>query len=100
MKHYFTPRGSYWIIRVDGSETLYRERPTLTNIRKALGCTMLDTVTLDRENGIVMIVDDTGMIDGRPVNPKATEMYHSICKPGTVHAIHGAVAIVNDEDFA
>lgn len=29
-----------------------------------------------------------------------TTLYHSICKPGTVFAIHGDAAVVNDEDFA
>jgi hypothetical protein len=97
---YHTPRGSYWIIRVDGSETLYEEPPTFRQILPAIGCTVIDTVVLDRKRELIMIVDDTGMIDGKPVNPKATELYHAVCKPGTVHAIHGDVAIVNDEDFA
>jgi hypothetical protein len=97
---YHTPRGSYWIIRVDGSATLYEERPTLRQICAAIGCTVIDTVILDRKKEVVMIVDDTGMIDGKPVNAKATELYHAVCKPGTIWSIHGDVAIVNDEDFA
>lgn len=36
----------------------------------------------------------------KPVNAKATELYHAVCKPGTTHQIVGDVAIVNDEDFA
>jgi hypothetical protein len=40
------------------------------------------------------------MCDGKPVNPKATALYHAICKPGTLHSIHGDVAIVHDGDFA
>jgi hypothetical protein len=40
-----------------------------------------------------MAVDDTGMCDGLPVNPIATEAYHANCKPGTVHAIHGPAVI-------
>jgi hypothetical protein len=36
----------------------------------------------------------------RPVNPKATELYHSVCRPGTTHEIVGDVAIVDDEDLA
>jgi hypothetical protein len=98
--NYYTHPGSYWIIRTDGSETLYEERPTLWQIRHAIGCTSLDTVVIDHKNQIIMFVDDTGMIDGRPVNPKATQLYHSVCKPGTVWSIHGDVAIVNDKDFA
>jgi hypothetical protein len=52
------------------------------------------------EAEIVMMVDDTGMIDGKPINPKATELYRGVCRPGTPYSIHGDVAIVNDEDFA
>lgn len=40
-----------------------------------------------------MAVDDTGMVDGLPVNPIATEAYHANCRPGTVHAIHGPAVI-------
>jgi hypothetical protein len=48
----------------------------------------------------VMLVDDTGMIDGKPINPKATALYHAICRPGTMFSIHGDVAIASDRDFA
>jgi hypothetical protein len=37
------------------------------------------------------------LIDGKPFNTKATALYHAICKPGTVHQIHGHVVIVNDK---
>ena len=93
-------RGEYKIIRVDGTEELVEEKPTLGAVYQAIGCECVDTVTLDHERMIVMMVDDVGMVDGKPVNPKATELYHQRCKPGTLHQIHGDVAIVNDEDFA
>ena len=93
-------QGSFRVIRVDGSEELVAERPTIGKIHTAIGCECLDMVLLDPEHEIVMAVDDTGMVDGKPVNPKATALYHSICKPGTVFSIHGDVAIVNDRDFA
>jgi hypothetical protein len=35
-----------------------------------------------------MFVDDTGMLDGKPVNAKATALYRAICKRGTEHQIH------------
>lgn len=69
-------------------------------ILKDINAHLFDTVILDRKQMVVMLVDDTGMCDGKPVNHKATELYHSICKPGTIHCIHGDVAIVNDRDFA
>lgn len=93
-------RGTYKIIRVDGSETMVSEKPTISKITRAIGCGCIDTVILDRRARVVMIVDDTGMVDGKPVNPKATELYHGICRPGTVFSIHGDVAICHDGDFA
>lgn len=93
-------RGEYLVVGVDGTETLIEERPTIQKIHRDIGCDCLDTVTLDRKAGIVMMVDDTGMVDNKPVNPKATVWYRMICKPGTLHQIHGDVAIVNDLDFA
>lgn len=93
-------RGEYLIIRVNGEEERVAEKPTLHKLYRAIGCECADTVTLDHKRQILMFVDDTGMIDHKPVNPKATALYHTRCKPGTVWAIHGDVAIVNDKDFA
>jgi hypothetical protein len=79
-------------------------KPTIGKIYHALNVSCCDSVTLrfpsNGKDGIVMMVDDAGMVDGKPVNSKATALYHSRCKPGTIHGIHGDVAIVNDEDFA
>jgi hypothetical protein len=41
-----------------------------------------------------MFVDDTGMLDGKPVNAKTTALYHRVCRPGTLHQIHGVVVII------
>ncbi len=95
-------RGEYRILRVSGEETLIPMRPSLDMIQKAIGCTCLDTVILSRKAGrpeTVMLVDDTGMIDNKPVNPKATELYLAVA-PKTAFHIHGDVAIVNDRDFS
>lgn len=70
-----------------------RPFPTLY---KLTGSECFDTV--DLRDGRVMLVDDTGMVDGRPVNPEATKLYHGVRK--TTWAIHGDVAVVRDEDFA
>jgi hypothetical protein len=93
-------RGEYRVIKVDGTETLFEEKPSIQKIYRAIGCDCVDTVILDRNLQQIMMVDDTGMCDGKPANPKATALYRSICKPGTLHSIHGDVAIVNDGDFA
>jgi hypothetical protein len=92
-------RGEYKVIRVNGEETIYEEKPTIRKIELAIDAECLDMVILDFRLKQVMCVDDTGMCDGKPVNPKATELYHAICKPGTLHCIHGDVVIVNDGDF-
>ena len=97
----YVKQGEYRLIKVDGTEILIEEKPTLSTIQRAIGADCIDTVCLDKPARTqIMIVDDTGMIDGKPVNPKATALYQSICKPGTVWAIHGDVAICNDLDFA
>lgn len=97
------PVGCFLVIRTNGEETLHQERPSIANINRAINCDCADTVILTRdgrEPELVMMVDDTGMIDGRPVNAKATQFYHSVCRPGTTYSIHGDVAIVHDGDFA
>src|ERR1700723_4797477 len=68
------------LIRTDGTERILDKRPSFEEIRRLIGCDGLDTVTIDRRRQTVMFVDDTGMIDGKPVNAKATALYHAICK--------------------
>ena len=97
------PRGQWKVLRVNGIVEVTLGRPTIAGICKAIGADTLDSVNLraaGRPPGIVMMVDDTGMVDGKPANPEATKLYHAQCHPGTVHPICGDVAIVNDADFA
>jgi hypothetical protein len=84
----------YQLIRSDGTETTFSGRPSFDEIHRLIGHDSLDTVTIDRRRQTVTLVDDTGMLDGKPVNVKATALYHAICRPGTVWAIHGDVVIV------
>lgn len=96
-------RGEYLIIRVDGSETRVKAKPTLDALYKAIGCDGIDSVILAKdEDGaptIAMIVDDTGMVDHKPLNPRATELYHAKCGYVTQYSIHGDVVILDDRDF-
>jgi hypothetical protein len=95
-------RGEHRLIRVDGTDEVRPGRIGIREINRLISADGLDSVTLRRHGGYpteIMMVDDTGMVDGKPVNPKATELYHSICKPGMVWAIHGDVVIVHDSDF-
>ena len=91
---------TYKVIRVDGAESIHQGVPSISEITRLIGCAGLDTVTIDRKRQTVMFVDDTGMIDGKPVNFKATALYRAVCKPNTIHQIHGDVVIVNDGGFA
>ena len=86
--------GTYKLIRCDGTETVHEGKVSISEIRRLISCDSLDHVTIDRRKQTVMFVDDTGMIDGKPVNAKATELYRAVCKPGTMHSIHGDVVIV------
>lgn len=64
----------------------------------------LDTVNL--RDGRVMLVDDTGLVDGRPRNAAATALYAAVCYERTGRElppeafIAGDVAVAVDEDFA
>lgn len=86
------------IIKVDGTETVCRyPKKDMTALAELIGCEMLCTVNL--RDGRVMLVDDNGVAERKPVNDKATKLYHGVCVPGTTHKIRGDVAIVIDADF-
>lgn len=90
------------LIRVDGTEQDLGGPVTIRQALQIISASTLDTVQL-RHLGRplhVMLVDDTGMVDGRAVNDKATKLYWANCRPGTTHPICGDVVIVPDEDFA
>ena len=87
-------KGSYKVIRVDGTESIHQGKPGIAEIMRLIVCDGLDTVRIGARRELTMFVDDTGMIDGKPVNPKATALYHAVCRPGMVHSIHGDVVIV------
>jgi hypothetical protein len=108
-------RGTFFVIRTDDSGETIKQKPTIALITKVIGCEVTDSVRL--QNDIVMIVADggwkidvvdhgTGLITlkpapaRKPVNALATELYWSVCHPGTTHQIFGDVALVRDSDFA
>jgi hypothetical protein len=84
-------RDQYKIVRTDGTESIIHEPPTLDSIYKAIGCGCATTVTLDKRRATVMYADDTGMIDSKPVNAKATERMRKAFL-GYPYSIHGDVA--------
>ena len=65
-------KSRFKVIRTDGTESIIEQAPTLDAIYKAIGCECATTVTLDKRRSIIMYADDTGMIDNKPVNAKAT----------------------------
>lgn len=85
------------IIRADGREEEIVGEADINAIASSIGASCLDTVNL--RDGWVMLVDDNGHSKGLPVNPKATQLYWSVCRPGTTNHIVGDVAVVYDDDF-
>lgn len=88
------------ILRTGGERELHKVGKALLFdwCKRMIGADTIDTVNL--RDGRVMLVDDVGLIDGKPINPQATRLYHSVCKPGTTNPIAGDVAIAVDADFA
>src|SRR5882724_10147543 len=105
------------IIRTDGKEETHDLTDSEVNysaFRREL-CKLLDADTFDiviLRDGRIMYVDDNGwqiehitkpgltrkvpVRANKPINQKATELYWSICKPGTTHKIVGDVAVVKE----
>lgn len=91
--------GEMLVIRVDGNEEKRIGRASIQTVEKLIGARCLDTVNL-RVGDVIMMVDDQGVEKQLLVNARATELYHSVCKPGTSWPIRGDVVLVNDGDFA
>lgn len=104
------------VIRANGEEE-HTECFSFTEVHQLIDAAVFDTVNL--RDGRVMLVDDLGweyraeiVEEGKghrhirhvpvqarkPVNEKATKLYHKVCKPGTTHQIVGDVAIVFDRE--
>lgn len=104
-------------IRTDGTEDTIDADPAsdvFGHIEHEIGAKMLDSVNL--RDGRVMFVDDHGYETKemehapgyievvpvralKPVNEKATALYHAVCRPGVTHRIVGDVCIVVDKEF-
>lgn len=105
----------FQLIKTDGTE-LWLDLPARRFFREAstlIGAELFDKVNL--RDGRTMWVDDGGWntetitkgnyinivctTPRKPINPKATALYHSVCRPGTTHKIAGDVLITNDLEF-
>lgn len=90
------------LICADGTTRDLDGKHSMEMLRQLIKADSIDTVQL-RHMGRpvhVMLVDDTGAIDGKPVNREATDLYWKNCRPGTTHPICGDVVVVPDHDFA
>jgi hypothetical protein len=87
------------VIRTDGREETHQvgRRIALDWCRRMIDAVYLDVV--DLHDGRIMLVDDSGLIDNKPINKVATAMYWGVCWPGTTNPICGDVVIANDKDF-
>jgi len=77
------------IIRANGREEFIDAEHG--DIARIIGASALDGFSL--RDGRYVHIDDGGYDKNRPVNIKATELYCSICRPGTTNQIVGDVAI-------
>lgn len=106
------------VIRCDGTE-----EPLSGPVSSIVACKLIGAETFDvvplRHLGQplqVMLVDDHGyetrtierdaghfelrpVRARKPVNAKATALYHANCQPGTTHQIVGDVVVTLDSDF-
>lgn len=85
------------VIHVDGTVTELTGPISIREAQRLINADALDTVLL-RDHIHVMLIDDTGMIDGRPVNAEATCLYQERA-PYSPHSIHGDVVVLPDNDF-
>jgi hypothetical protein len=74
-----------------------QERPVIKQMADEIGADVLDFVRL--KDGRMMAVDDVGHAKQLPVNPKATDLYHKVCRPGTTHQIRGDVVLFLEDEF-
>lgn len=90
---------TYYVVRTDGRIDTAETAPltAMMVIKKAIDAESLTTVNL--RDGRVMLVDDCGHGKAKPINPNATRLYWSICKPGTHWTIRGDAVVCNDVDF-
>lgn len=94
-------QGAFKIIRVTGAEEEYNFRPTIPVLHDKLRIRGLTVITLKRDVAglpeTIMLVDDTGALEHKPLNHKAMEVLKQY--KGYQYSIHGDCAIACDHDF-
>ena len=87
------------VLRVDGTRepaTIQREtRLFLSDLYRIIGCDCIEPVRL--ADGRMMVVDESGILKNKPINPEATRLYHD--KRDTFNPIVGDVVLMAMKDF-
>lgn len=86
------------LIKTNGEEIDFATKISSSDVAKLIGAACLTSIML-ADGTHAMCIDDTGLIDGRPINPKATLLYWQKYGPND-NAIHGDVLVVPDADYA
>lgn len=92
--------GQYRVITTTGAVLDFSDKPTLNTVTKHIGHVLFNAVSLVGDT--MMLVDDMGIANGLPFNPKATEVVRNVYRSKGheyPYLIHGDVVIVNDRDF-
>lgn len=93
----------FTLLREDGTQERYPVTPTFPLMAHLLRCESFDVVQIGKANtpsdDQIMLVDDTSMLDGKPINPEATRLYHRLTRPDNPYSIHGDVIVAYDRDF-
>jgi hypothetical protein len=98
------PRGSYRLVRTDGTETTAAAEPVLRGVYRALGCKprCARIISYDEDGDPVMMMeyDSNGAKNGKPLNPQATELARRVWDPDHYYPqIYGDVALINYADY-
>jgi hypothetical protein len=90
------------LIRANGTFQDLPKRVPPGEVERLISAEVADTIVL-RHMGRpshIMVVDDTGMVDRKPVNKAATALYWQSCAPGCKpYPIHGDVVVLLAEEF-
>ncbi len=96
-------RGQYLLIRTDRSMEAF-SHPSIASIQKSIDCGCIETISLTKNDygatEIVMLIDDSGTLYDRDINPIATALYRAVRRAGVDANIHGPAVLAMDEDFA
>lgn len=86
-----------FILHCDGRKTPIPEPVDYEDAADLIGATLLNVV--DLRDGRMLMVDESGHPKGLPLNPFGTNLYRSVCRPGTTSTVVGDVLVVPAVEF-